>query len=97
PITLARMAVPPRRLEVAKWMAIGAGKGLMHGLAWAGLFLIRHPRRAYQLDLCVRGVAKVFWFVDFRFYGRAALAKQTQSQRLRPGHRQTETSKADAP
>ena len=73
PITFARRGPRPRIDLIIFWMLVGAGKAVFHGLQWVALSLIRHPRRAFQLDLAVRGVAKVFWWIDLRFYGAAAL------------------------
>ena len=73
PITFARRGLRPRMDLVAFWMMVGSGKAAFHGIQWLGLSLIRHPGRAFQLDRAVRGIAKVFWWVDLRFYGAAAL------------------------
>lgn len=73
PITLARRGPRLRISLIAFWMVIGIGKTAFHGIQWLGLSLIRHPARAFQLDRAVRGIAKVFWWIDFRFYGAAAL------------------------
>ena len=77
PITLARRGGRKRFDLVLLWMMIGTGKAIFHGLQWIGLSLIRHPARAWQLDRAVRGISKVFWWIDLRFYGEAAL-KQDQ-------------------
>ncbi|MHA7898314.1 MAG: glycosyltransferase family 2 protein [Henriciella sp.] len=73
PITLARKQGRKRLDLIALWMAIGAGKAVWHGAQWVGLSLIRHPARVNQLDRAVRGISKVFWWIDLRFYGAAAL------------------------
>ncbi len=73
PVTMALMATPPNYRLAGEWMAIGAGKAVLHGGKWLGLSLVRHPRRAFELDKAVRGFAKLFWFVHFRFYGNAAI------------------------
>lgn len=77
PITLARRGGRKRFDLVLLWMLVGIGKAVFHGLQWVGLSLIRHPSRAWQLDRAVRGISKVFWWIDLRFYGEAAL-KQRQ-------------------
>lgn len=82
PVTLARMANPPRRLGVIKWMCVGAVKAAYYGLQWIGLSLIRYPKRAFALDKAIRGAAKVFWFVDYQFYGTAMLEKKPHRMRL---------------
>lgn len=79
PITLARRASSKRHAVVAFWMFVGAAKVPWYGLQWAALSLIRHPSRAYPLDKTVRAIAKVFWWIDVRFYGAAAL-KQKSTQ-----------------
>lgn len=75
PVTIARLADPQRPIEMLKWMIIGTGKGAIHGLAWVFLSLIRHPKRAFQLDKAVRGISKLLWFFDFQFYGASQLGK----------------------
>ncbi len=73
PITLARRNQTKGVAVIVFWMLVGAAKALWHGLQWLGLSLIRHPGRAFQLDRMVRGLAKLAWWVDVRFYGAAAL------------------------
>lgn len=77
PITLARRSSPMLPAVIAFWMLIGATKALWHGIQWLFLALVRHPGRAFQLDQAVRGVAKLFWWVDVRFYGAAALKQKS--------------------
>ena len=79
PCTLARKARPPRYASLLMWMAVGAGKFVLHGTSWLGLFIIRHPERAFELDKAVRGLGKVLFWKRLRFYGTA-----TVSQTLRP-------------
>lgn len=79
PCTLARRADPPRYHAIAFWMAIGAGKFVLHGLAWLALWLVRHPRRAFQLDAAVRGLGKVLFWKKLRFYGTATVRQQSGS------------------
>ena len=73
PITVARQPGNRRPLHIAAWMAIGATKAVWHLGAWVALSAIRHPSRAAQLDRAVRGIAKVFWWIEFRLYGQSAL------------------------
>ena len=68
PITMALKQDPKRYDEMAKWMLIGAGKCAWHGVQWLGLSLIRHPKRAFQLDRAIRGLSKLFWWIDLKFY-----------------------------
>lgn len=75
PITLARKRATARYDLVVLWMAIGAAKAAIHGAHWVALSAIRHPHRAFPLDKAVRGISKVFWWIDLRFYGAAALKK----------------------
>ncbi|MEM7492295.1 MAG: glycosyltransferase [Pseudomonadota bacterium] len=75
PVTIARLADPQRPFEMLKWMMIGAGKAILHGAAWVCLSLIRHPKRAFQLDEAVRGISKPLWFLDFQFYGASQLGQ----------------------
>ena len=95
PVTIARMATPPRRLEMVKWMLVGGVKAAYHGLQWVGLSLVRHPSRAFQLDEAVRGISKIFWFVDLRFYGQAALAKKTSDVSALKSRLPTDVAKVD--
>lgn len=76
PITLARRGGRKRWDLVAAWMLIGAGKTALHGAQWVALSALRHRHRAFQLDLAIRGISKVFWWVDLHFYGAAALKKR---------------------
>lgn len=79
PITLARRGGRKRFDLVLLWMLVGTGKAIYHGLQWIGLSLIRHPARAWQLDRAVRGISKVFWWIDLRFYGEAALKRRQKT------------------
>jgi glycosyltransferase involved in cell wall biosynthesis len=83
PITLARRGGRKRFDLVLAWMLVGLGKTALHGTQWVALSLIRHPNRAFQLDLAVRGISKIFWWIDLRFYGEAAL-KQRRLKAQRP-------------
>ncbi|WP_300380942.1 glycosyltransferase family 2 protein [Henriciella sp.] len=75
PCTLARRANPPQYGRLVMWMGIGAGKFALHGAAWIVQFLIRHPRRAFQLDEAVRGLGKVLFWKEMRFYGNATVSQ----------------------
>ncbi|MEL6860500.1 MAG: glycosyltransferase family 2 protein [Pseudomonadota bacterium] len=75
PLTLALKSTPKRYERVPVWMAIGAAKALWHGLQWGALTLVRHKGRAFQLDLAIRGLSKIVWWVDLKFYGVAALKR----------------------
>lgn len=79
PMTLARMAKPPKYLTMLMWILVGFGKTVWHGAQWVVLEIIRHPRRAFQLDAMLRGIAKPLWFIPMRFYGVAA-AKKTKPE-----------------
>ncbi len=79
PITVALKGDKKRFGTVAFWMAVGAAKFVWHGVKGLALSAFRHPARAVELDRAVRGLAKVFWWVDFRFYG-AAMLKEDHSK-----------------
>ncbi len=82
PITLARRNTSYPVLSILFWMAVGAGKFSLHGLLWILLSLTRHERSAFQLDQAVRGLGKLLWWIDLRFYGVAALpAVEVNSER----------------
>ena len=91
PCTLARKASPPRIGSLLMWMGIGAGKFVLHGSAWLGLWAARQPRRAYQLDEAIRGLGKVFFWKKMRFYGAS-----TVRQAARPDD-ETQASHAGTP
>ncbi|WP_084419832.1 glycosyltransferase family 2 protein [Henriciella litoralis] len=84
PCTLARKADPPRYGSLLMWMAIGAGKFVLHGTIWLGMFLIRHPRRAFQLDKAVRGLGKVLFWIEMKFYGNATVSQAKRADLPRP-------------
>ena len=73
PITLARTATPRKNGMVLLWMLVGAGKALLNTTFYVGSWLVQSPSRATYLDRAIRGAGKVFWWVDFRFYGASAL------------------------
>lgn len=76
PVMMARKASPPQYITVAKWMGVGGLKALWHGLRWVSLLIAGNKDHAFELDSAVRGIAKIFWFVDLHFYGTAALRTQ---------------------
>ncbi|MEM7327782.1 MAG: glycosyltransferase family 2 protein [Pseudomonadota bacterium] len=92
PITLARRASNRPHASIMFWMLVGAAKTVWHGLQWAALSLLRHPRRAFQLDAATRGVGKLLWWVDVRFYGAAVLSPDAKHRR-----RATPQAAADDP
>ena len=75
PLTIAVRGTPKRYELIPVWMAVGAAKAVWHGLQWAALALIGHKNRAFQLDLAIRGLSKLVWWVDLKFYGAAALKR----------------------
>ncbi|MEO1554094.1 MAG: glycosyltransferase family 2 protein, partial [Pseudomonadota bacterium] len=79
PITLARRKTERPIFTILFWMLIGLAKTVWHGLFWLMLALLRHPNRAFQLDRAVRGLGKLFWWIDLRFYGAAALRAKPSS------------------
>lgn len=84
PITMALKQVPKRYDLMLKWMLVGAGKFVWHGAQWAGLSLIQHPRRAFQLDQAVRGLSKLLWWIDLKFYGVSALRDAQATSQATP-------------
>lgn len=75
PSTLARRKQPARYDLLVMWMIIGAGKLGLHGLVWLGMRLAGHPRRAFQLDKAVRGLGKILFWKQLRFYGTATVSQ----------------------
>jgi len=65
-------SVPPDRLGVAKWMAIGVGQSLVFGAVAALAWITGAPDRAQRLDRAARGLGKTLWFGPFKlsFYGQ---------------------------
>jgi glycosyltransferase involved in cell wall biosynthesis len=93
PCTLARKANPPRYDKLLMWMAIGAGKFALHGAAWLGLWIARQRDRAFQLDLAIRGLGKVFFWKKMKFYGASTIR---QARRGQAKTSETGTSNTDA-
>lgn len=79
PITLALKASPTQFWKVAMWMAIGAGKAALNSALYAAHWTVRSPSRAIYLDRAVRGISKVFWWINFNFYGASALSQKSAS------------------
>ena len=65
-------SVPPDRLGVAKWMAIGVGQALVFGAVAGVAWITGAPDRAQRLDRAARGLGKTLWFGPFKlaFYGQ---------------------------
>ncbi|MBB5745614.1 glycosyltransferase family 2 protein [Brevundimonas variabilis] len=65
-------SVPPDRLGVVKWMAIGVGQSLVFGAVAALAWITGAPDRAQRLDRAARGLGKTLWFGPFKlsFYGQ---------------------------
>lgn len=77
PITLAQRKSQFPLFGILFWMLIGLGKAVWHGGCWILLSLLRHPDRAFQLDKAMRGIGKLIWWIDLRFYGAAALKSKS--------------------
>lgn len=73
PVTLARKANPKRHLDVIFWIGVGGVKAIWHSLKWLILIAVGSRNHAFELDLAVRGIGKVLWFVDLHFYGADAV------------------------
>ena len=73
PISKALRQSPPRWDMVILWMGIGLVKALANGMAYAVLWAVKAPNRANYLDLAARGVGKLIWWPDLRFYGASRL------------------------
>lgn len=92
PCTLARKSSPPKYASLLMWMAIGAGKFVLHGAAWLALRAASQPGRAFQLDAAIRGLGKVLFWKKMRFYGTS-----TMSQPIRTGPGTAQASRPDTP
>lgn len=86
PLTMAWRATPRRYSAIPVWMAVGAAKALFHGAQWLALSAIRHENRALQLDRAIRGLSKLVWWIDLKFYGAAALKTAAQVTPTPPPH-----------
>jgi hypothetical protein len=80
PITLARREKRANPALIGFWMLVGGAKAALHGGVWLGQSLIRHPKRAFHLDQAVRGIGKLFWWIDLHFYGAAVLKRKTSTR-----------------
>lgn len=56
---------------LARHMVVGAGQAVAFGAASVIAFAGSTPRALALLDRATRGLGKVFWFVEQRFYGEA--------------------------
>ncbi|MBO9708538.1 MAG: glycosyltransferase family 2 protein [Caulobacter sp.] len=67
-------AVPPDRVGVARWMAVGVVQAALFGAVAGFKWLTRAGDRAEWLDRAARGLGKTLWWGPFKiqFYGRTA-------------------------
>ena len=67
-------AVPPDRVGVARWMAVGVVQSALFGVVAGFKWLTRADDRAEWLDRAARGLGKTLWWGPFKihFYGRTA-------------------------
>jgi succinoglycan biosynthesis protein ExoM len=67
----------PSYFQVAYSMARGLLQAIIMAPLCAGLWLLRHEKRAWAYDKMMRGLGKVLWFGPFKmgFYGVAAQKK----------------------
>jgi len=74
PTSHCAAAVPPDRVGVARWMAVGVVQGALFGLVAGFKWLTRAGDRAEWLDRAARGLGKTLWWGPFKihFYGRTA-------------------------
>lgn len=65
-------SVPPDRVGVVKWMAIGVGQAVVYGVVAGLAWIVRAPDRAQRLDRAARGLGKTLWWGPFKlgFYGQ---------------------------
>ena len=65
-------SVPPDRVGVVKWMAIGVGQAVVYGVVAGLAWISGAPDRAQRLDRAARGLGKTLWFGPFKlgFYGQ---------------------------
>lgn len=81
PCTIASKKSPPDIPAIFFWTIVGMGQAVVYGLIAAGLWLVRHKRRAFWLDKAAQGLGKPFWFGPFelKFYGVSAPRSTSQS------------------
>lgn len=74
PTSHCAAAVPPDRVGVARWMAVGVVQSALFGLVAGFKWLTRAGDRAEWLDRAARGLGKTLWWGPFKihFYGRTA-------------------------
>jgi len=74
PTSHCAAAVPPDRIGVARWMAIGLVQAALFGVVAGFKWLSHAEDRAAWLDRAARGLGKTFWWGPFKihFYGRTA-------------------------
>ncbi|KSB89190.1 glycosyl transferase [Caulobacter vibrioides] len=67
-------AVPPDRVGVARWMAVGIVQAALFGAVAGFKWLTRAGDRAEWLDRAARGLGKTLWWGPFKihFYGHTA-------------------------
>jgi succinoglycan biosynthesis protein ExoM len=67
-------AVPPDRVGVARWMAVGVVQAALFGAVAGFKWLTRAGDRAEWLDRAARGLGKTLWWGPFKihFYGHSA-------------------------
>ena len=67
-------AVPPDRVGVARWMAVGVVQAALFGVVAGFKWLTRAGDRAEWLDRAARGLGKTLWWGPFKihFYGHTA-------------------------
>jgi succinoglycan biosynthesis protein ExoM len=67
-------AVPPDRVGVARWMAVGVVQAGLFGAVAGFKWLTRAGDRAEWLDRAARGLGKTLWWGPFKihFYGHSA-------------------------
>ncbi len=66
PSIACALSVPPDRLGVLRWMVIGAGQMVVHGLAGLALAVLRSNRALDQGRRAIEGAGKLLWMRAFR-------------------------------
>ena len=74
PTTICARKTPRDIPGMVFWTLVGVGQAGLFGLMSAGMYVIRHPDRAFWFDRTAQGLGKIFWFGPFeqRFYGAHA-------------------------
>jgi succinoglycan biosynthesis protein ExoM len=73
PITQARRATPPNWFAVLGWMGVGVYKVCANMALFVIKTVLDPDGRVVHLDRAARGLGKILWWQNLRFYGQSRL------------------------